>query len=80
MPFDLAHPRGTLYAGFDDLAGLSERLGPDVAARREIDPAIVATMGFMTIAFDRQLRLADVSTPTAVGAFGMTKELTTGDY
>ena len=80
MPFDLAHPRGTLYAGFDDLAGLSERLGPDVAARREIDPAIVATMGFMTIAFDRQLRLADVSTPRAVGAFGMTKELTTGDY
>ena len=78
--FDLAHPRGTLYAGHDDLAGLSERLGPDVAARHEIDPAIVEKMGFTTIAFDRQLRLADVSAPTAAGAFGMTKELTTGDY
>lgn len=78
--FDLAHPRGTLYAGLDDLAGISERVGPDVAARREIDPAVVTKMGFTTIAFNQPLRLAAVSNPTAVGAFGMTKELTTGDY
>ena len=38
--FDLVHPRGTLYAGLDDLATLSERLGPDLAARELIDPGL----------------------------------------
>lgn len=68
-------PFGTLYAGTDEVTGMLETIGPELAGRA-VARRFLSERTVWALAYDRPLELADLVSPGAVG-FGVTNELST---